>query len=169
MMFTLQYNQKFSELTEKEKQLLEIAKSSIAEFVENSSVINDINYATRDAHAKTYAVVTGTFRIEQQLPYHLNDFFEKDHYDIMIRYSNAHLKIKNGKKDIPAYGMSIKIKDNDRLIANYPLVNFPLFPLNSISTFLKLFTSLNQFLYKKYSKIFSLSYQILFYHLIIIL
>ncbi|WP_419868651.1 catalase family protein [Chryseobacterium sp. CT-SW4] len=161
MRSTLKYNQKFSELTEEEKKLLEAAKLSIAEYVEHSSAINDINYATRDAHAKTYAVVTGKFKVDKNLPYHLDRFFDKEQYDIIVRFSNAHLKIKKYKKDIPAYGMSVKIKDGDRVIANYPLVNFPLFPLNSVSTFLKLFTSLNKIFLKNYFKFFSFSLQIL--------
>jgi hypothetical protein len=46
------------------------------------------------------------------------------------------------------------------MIANYPLVNFPLFPINSVSVFLKLFTSVNRFFVKKWSS-FSLAMQIL--------
>jgi hypothetical protein len=51
-----------------------------------------------------------------------------------------------GKRDVPAYGFAVKINDEKgNVIANFPLVNFPLFPINSVSTFLKLFTSVNRF------------------------
>jgi len=49
-------------------------------------------------------------------------------------------------------GFAVKINDEKgNVIANFPLVNFPLFPINSVSTFLKLFTSVNRFFVKKWS------------------
>ena len=157
----LKYNKKFDKLTDEEKELLEINKKSITDFVEQSPSVSDVNYATRNAHAKTYAVVKGQFLIDKNVPKELQQFFDKEKYDLIIRFSNAHLKINKSKKDIPAYGFSVKIKDeNGDLIANYPLVNFPLFPINSVSVFLKLFTSVNRFFIKKWSS-FSLMMQII--------
>ncbi|WP_449399450.1 catalase [Chryseobacterium wanjuense] len=157
----VKYNKKYDKLTDEEKELLEISKNSITDFVEQSSSISDVHYATRNAHAKTYAVATGEFIIDKNVPEELQQFFDKEKYDLIIRFSNAHLKINKGEKDIPAYGFAVKIKDESGdLIANYPLVNFPLFPINSVSTFLKLFTSVNRFFVKKWSS-FSLVMQIL--------
>jgi hypothetical protein len=157
----LKYNKKYDKLTDEEKELLEINKKSIADFVEQSTSISDVNYATRNAHAKTYAVAKGELLIDKSVPEELQQFFDKEKYDLTIRFSNAHLKINKSKKDVPAYGFSVKIKDeNGDLLANYPLVNFPLFPINSVSTFLKLFTSVNRFFVKKWSS-FSLMIQIL--------
>ncbi|MDR6406068.1 MULTISPECIES: catalase [Chryseobacterium] len=157
----LKYNKKFDALTDEEKELLEINKKSIADFVEQSPSVSDVNYATRNAHAKTYAVSKGEFLIDKKVPEELQPFFDKEKYDLIIRFSNAHLKINRGKKDIPAYGFAVKIKDeNGDLIANFPLVNFPLFPINSVSTFLKLFTSVNRFFVKKWSS-FSLMLQVI--------
>lgn len=154
------YNKKYDKLTDEEKELLEISKNSITDFVEQSSSVSDVHYATRNAHAKTYAVAKGEFLIDKNVPEELQQFFDKEKYDLIIRFSNAHLKINKGKKDIPAYGFAVKIKDESGdLIANYPLVNFPLFPINSVSTFLKLFTSVNRFFVKKWSS-FSLMMQI---------
>ncbi|MFC3160870.1 catalase [Chryseobacterium arachidis] len=157
----IKYNKKYDKLTDEERELLEINKKSIADFVEQSTSISDIDYATRNAHAKTYAVAKGEFVIDKNVPEELQPFFDKEKYDLTIRFSNAHLKINKNKKDLPAYGFSVKIKDeNGNLLANYPLVNFPLFPINSVSTFLKLFTSVNRFYVKKWSS-FSLMIQIL--------
>jgi len=157
----LKYNKKFDQLSDEEKELLEINKKSITDFVEQSPSVSDVDYATRNAHAKTYAVAKGEFLIDPNIPDELKQFFDKEKFDLTIRFSNAHLKVKNSKKDIPAYGFSVKIKDeNAQLLANYPLVNFPLFPINSVSTFLKLFTSVNRFFIKKWSS-FSLMIQIL--------
>ncbi|WP_370900484.1 catalase [Chryseobacterium gossypii] len=157
----LKYNKKFDKLTEKEKELLEINKRSIADFVEQSPAISDVNYATRNAHAKTYAIAKGQFIIARDIPEDLQQFFDRESYDLIIRFSNAHLKIKNTVKDIPAYGFAVKIKDESGdTLANYPLVNFPLFPINSVSTFLKLFTSINRSFLKKWS-LFSVMAQML--------
>lgn len=161
MPIPLKYNKRYDQLTADEEKLLEINKKSISDFVEQSSATSDVNYATRNAHAKTYAVVKGKFLIAQNIPEELKPFFDQPAYDLTVRFSNAHLKITRGKKDIPAYGFAVKIKDEKgNLIANYPLVNFPLFPINSVSTFLKLFTSVNRFFVKKWS-LFSLLLQVL--------
>ncbi|PWW27150.1 MULTISPECIES: catalase [unclassified Chryseobacterium] len=158
----LKYNKKFDELNEEEKKLLEINKKTIADFVEQSSSISDVNYATRNAHAKTYAAAKGTFHIEPDIPESLQPFFDKEKFDLTIRFSNAQLKIKNAKKDIPAYGFAVQIKDESGgLLANYPLVNFPLFPMNSVSNFLKLFTAVNRFYTKKWSSLFTLLLQMI--------
>lgn len=157
----LRYNKNFEKLSYEEKQLLEETKKSIADFVEYSSTISDVNYATRNAHAKTYAVLKGVFIINTDIPQDLKSVFDSEQYEITARLSNAHLKINKSKKDIPAYGFAIKIKDDSgRTISNYPLVNFPLFPVNSVSVFLKLFTSLNRFFIKKWSHLFSVLKQI---------
>lgn len=156
----LKYNKKFDELNEEEKKLLEINKKTIADFVEQSSSISDVNYATRNAHAKTYAVAKGTFWIEPDIPESLQPYFDREKFNLTIRFSNAQLKIKNSKKDIPAYGFAVQIKDeNGGLLANYPLVNFPLFPINSVSTFLKLFTAINQLYMKQWRSLFPMFIQ----------
>lgn len=157
---SLQYNKKFDELNEEEKKLLEINKKSIADFVEQSSSISDTNYATRNAHAKTYAIAEGKFSVNKNIPQELIPFFDSEEFNLIIRLSNANLKINTTEKDIPAYGFAVKIKDdNGGQIANFPLVNFPLFPTNSVSQFLKLFTALNRFYIKKWNNIFSLTVQ----------
>ncbi len=147
------YHKKFDKLTEDEQKLLEINKKSIEEFVEQSVSISDTDHATRNAHAKTYAVVKGNFSTTTDFPEELQQLFNEKQWDIMVRFSNAHLKIT--KKDIPAYGLALKIMQQDgSTIANYPLVNFPLFPINSVSIFLKLFTSINKIFTKKWWYVF---------------
>ncbi len=157
----LKYNKNFEKLSYEERQLFEENKKSIADFVEQSSTLSDVNYATRNAHAKTYAVLKGEFVINPEMRSDLLYLFDKEKYNVIIRLSNAHLKITRNKKEIPAYGFSIKIKDDaDRTIANYPLVNFPLFPIDSVSKFLKLFTAINRFFTKKWGNTFQLIRQV---------
>lgn len=153
----LKYDKDFDKLSYEEKQLLEEAKKSIADFVECSSSISDVNYATRNAHAKTYAILKGEFIVSENIPENLKYIFDNDRYEIIIRLSNAHLKIKKSRKDFPSYGFAVKIKDESgRTISNYPLVNFPLLPINSVSAFLKLFICSNRFYTKKWTYFFPL-------------
>ena len=146
----LKYNSIYSQLSNEEEIIFEETKKSIADFVRHSSRISDVNYVTRNAHAKTYIALEGKFIPEQSAKSLLKDtFFEKE-YKIVVRLSNANLKIPKGINDLPAYGFAIKILDKEEnTMANYPLVNFPLFPINSVSRFLKLFTKINRFFIDK--------------------
>ena len=93
----LKYNKNFEKISYEEKQLLGEAKKSIADFVEYSSTISDVNYATRNAHAKTYAVLKGEFIINKDIPEDLKYVFDSEKYEIIARLSNAHLKINKSK------------------------------------------------------------------------
>lgn len=157
MLNPLKYNRNFDKLSYDEKILLDEAKQSIADFVESSPEISDVNFATRNAHAKTHSVLQGVLEINPDLCPDIKYLFDKDQFDIIARVSNANMKISKKQKQIPAYGFAFKIKDDaGRTIANYPLVNFPLFPVNSPSVFLKLFTNINRFYLKKIRTFFPL-------------
>lgn len=153
----LKYNKNFDKLSDDEKILFDEAKKSIEDFVEKSVEISDVNHATRNVHAKTHSILQGEFIINPDLSEDLKYIFDKEKYEIIARISNANFKINRGQKDFPAYGFAFKIKDDaGRTIANYPLVNFPLFPINSVSVLLKLFTNINRFYLKKIKSLFPL-------------
>lgn len=145
----LKYNQEFDKLSGKEKFLLYKCQKSVEAFIKNSSNISNTNYATRGAHAKSYAVLQGKFQVLDNLPEYISNVFKEKQYEVLVRLSNANLVINRTGKDIPAYGFSLKIKDVDGKNANFPLVNFPLFPIKSVSKFLKFFTAVNTFLVTK--------------------
>lgn len=138
----LRYNSEYDALHPKEKKLLEKLTVSIREFVLKSPTISKVFYKTRDAHATTYNVLEGKFMLHENSE-HLSIFPEKI-MDVTLRISNAHLKIVKGKW-IPAYGFSLKLKHGAQTVANFPLVNFPLFPFNNVTKFLRLFTAINQY------------------------
>ena len=153
------YHKNLDQLTYEEKILLEENKKSIQDFVEHSSAISNVNHSTRNAHAKTYAVLGGVFKIDKNIPEHIKEILDRKEYAVTVRLSNAHLKIT--KEDVPAYGFAIKIKDEaSRTIANFPLVNFPVFPIRSVSHFLKLFTAANRFFISKRKGFFPLLKQV---------
>lgn len=139
----IKYTSDLDSLTSKEFKLLEKACTAIKHFVSKSDKINNVSHKTRDAHVTAYSTLKGTFFANENLEkYHI---FPKQKLDCLIRISNAHMKLVSQKRTIPAYGFSVKISDEKQTIANFPLVNFPLFPINNVSQFLKIFISINRF------------------------
>jgi len=143
MISRLKYDPKLDSLTEKELKFLDKASDSILKFVQKSPKINKSDLATRDAHATTYSLVKGSFQVYNE--FEKKDIFPTEKMDCIIRISHAHMKLMSQKKTIPAYGFSVKIYNDERTIANFPMVNFPLFPIVNISRFLKLFISINNY------------------------
>lgn len=143
MISRLKYNPELDYLTEKELKLLDEASESIRKFVKKSPKINRSDFAPRDAHATTYSVVKGSFRVDDD--FDGKAIFPSEKLNCIIRISHAHMKLISQRKTIPGYGFSVKISDNEKTIANFPMVNFPLFPIINVSRFLKLFISINEY------------------------
>lgn len=137
----VKYTPDLDYLNKRELGLLKNACSSIKNFVFKSNKINKTDYKTRDAHVTPYSSLRGTFLSYDN--FEEKDFFPSKEIDCIIRISNAHVKRVTLNRTLPAYGFSIKLSSNGSTVLNLPLVNFPLFPINSISVFLKIFTSVN--------------------------
>lgn len=145
----LKYTPEFDKLTDDEQFLLQKCLKSVEDFVRSSKKINKTDYATRDAHSKTYAVLQGNLEMDKNLPEIVSEVFSQENYEVLVRLSHANPVISHSKKENPAFGFALKIKDFEGNDANFPLANFPLFPMKSVSGFLKFFTSLNTFLVTK--------------------
>ena len=139
----LKYDPDLDLLNNNEKELLKKACDAIENFVSRSEKINKIGYKTRDAHVTPYSSLRGTFSAYNNFEEHA--IFPVKNLDCIIRISNAHMKLVSQKKTVPAYGFSVKISDAEDTVLNLPLVNFPLFPIDRVSSFLKIFTSINYF------------------------
>lgn len=138
----LTYTPDLDALSAEEHIFLDRLEPAVREFVRESPQLNNIPYRTRDAHATTYAVLKGKFIVNENFEEH--DVFPSKIMDALLRISNANMKIIKGKS-LPAYGFSLKLEHMGKTTANFPLVNFPLFPFNNVKTFLKLFKALNKF------------------------
>ena len=145
----LKYTSDLDQLSTTEENDLAKAIRSVEKFIESSSKISDVNYATRDAHAKTYATAKGTLTLSNNLPEFITELFDQKQYELLARFSNGNLIINKKGRDAPLYGFSLKIKNIKGHEANFPLVNFPLFPTNSPSVFLNFFRAVNTFLVTK--------------------
>lgn len=138
----LTYTPEMDALSTEEHALLSKLDLSVRKFVRKSPAISNVPYRTRDAHATTYAILKGKFVVNENFSEH--GVFPSKVMDALLRISNANMKIVKGKS-LPAYGFSLKLEHMGQTTANFPLVNFPLFPFNNVKTFLKLFTALNEF------------------------
>lgn len=139
----LPYDFKYNQLSAEEEALLKDALSSVEFFIKRSKKISDVNYATRDAHAKSYAYIKAVF--EPSNDEAIKEFFSQESYESLVRLSHANLKISKSDKQLPVFGFALKIILAESKEVNYPLVNFPVFPTDSVKGFLNLFIKINQF------------------------
>lgn len=140
------FSEDFNKLSEKEMQLTEQAASLTKKFVEVSAKYSGTNRRTRGAHAKRYAEIHGTLKINGVADANFKGIFKQKDYTAVIRFSNASMKADDTKDASPAYGLAIKLLNfEDGKEFNLPLVNFPVFPTNSVSRFLELFIALNRY------------------------
>ncbi len=112
----LKYTSDLDQLSTTEENDLAKAIRSVEKFIESSSKISDVNYATRDAHAKTYATAKGTLTLSNNLPEFITELFDQKQYELLARFSNGNLVINKKGRDAPLYGFSLKIKKVMRLI-----------------------------------------------------
>jgi len=138
----LKYTPEFDQLTTKEHFLLDKLTDAIRNFVRKTPEINRLPYKTRDAHATTYDILQGKFLVDEAFKQY--SLFPDTVLDATLRISNAHMKIVK-RNALPAYGFSLKLMHDGQTTANFPLVNFPLFPFDNVSNFLKLFIALNNY------------------------
>lgn len=139
----LLFRKSYNKLSRKERKLLEEGIPYVKEFVKKSKSISKVPYATRDAHAKSYAYLKGRFVPEPNSVFH--HLFDQNSYEALARFSHAHLKIIKTDKQLPIYGLAVKMKSKSLDEINYPMVNFPVFITDSVSNFLKLFNDINQY------------------------
>ncbi len=143
MSIPLTYHPKYNQLSAEEETLLQKALTFVKNFVKKSENISDVRYATRNAHAKTYAYVRAKFIPSNEKD--VTEIFTSESYDTLIRFSHANLKVAKSDKQFPIFGFALKIRYTESKEVNIPLVNFPVFPTDSVKGFLKLFIKINQF------------------------
>lgn len=146
------YSTSFDALTELETALLLQATKSSAEVVKASKIYN--GRLTRNFHAKSYAGIRGNLRITDFI---LGDYHLPENCIATVRFSNASSFINEDKKDIPAYGFSLRLENEEGFLANFPLVNFPVFPTSNCEKFLELVVAINQYIIKNADKKLPLS------------
>ena len=139
----LVFSESYNTLSNSETRLLEKTLKEVDKFILKSREISKVSYATRDAHSLSLGYISGEFNPSKFIT--VKEIFPNENYPVLVRFSHAPLKISQlESKKIPAYGLALKI-DIGENEANFPLVNFPVFVTNSVTTFLRLFSNLNRF------------------------
>lgn len=140
------FSEKYSSLTSEESALVDKACGEVEKYVKCTAKLNGISHRTRDVHAKSYGEVYGTLQIAQSGDRYLKEIFNQSEYRTILRISNVTMVKEEGKDRLPVYGLALKILNvADNHDVNLPLANFPVFPTNSVSKFLKLFIRINRF------------------------
>lgn len=137
----LVYHKKYNELSPKENRLLNVLTKAIKSFVSISPKLNKKQIKTRDVHATTYSVLKGKLFIDST--FEKLNIFPSSEMEVIARLSNAQMKIVKGY-NLPAFGFALKLRNKDEDFANFPLVNFPLFPFTNITHFLNVFIETNK-------------------------
>ena len=82
----LKYTPDLDQLSPTENTDLAKAMTSVEKFIKSSSKISDVNYATRDAHSKTYATAKGVLKISDDLPQFITEVFQEKEYELLADF-----------------------------------------------------------------------------------
>lgn len=140
------FSEKYSRLTEEENALVLEACRALEKYVKRTPKANRKKFRNRDVHAKSYGEVFGTFRITGTADPYLKEVFSEKEYRTILRVSHVGMVADDTKDAVPAYGIAVKLMNvAEGLDVNLPLANFPIFPTNSVSKFLRLFIRINRY------------------------
>lgn len=157
------YNPKYIELTPEDERNIRAITDDIKNYIESSNKISQVDYHTRDAHAKGYCVLEAKFEILDNLPaeYAQGLYAKAGIHDAVIRFSNGAPLVAADRKLGFAQGLAIKIFDvpgkklatdeEDSTTFDFNLVNHPVFFCNRIEDYAyisKLFLGLPAYLEK---------------------
>ena len=143
----IKYSPKYDTLSDEETTLLEEAANTSANVVRHSAQLN--GKTTRNFHAKAYAGIRGVFKLNES---HLSNLHIPNDCNVLVRFSNASSFINQDKKDMPAYGFSLRLENSEGFTANFPLANFPVFVTSNCEKFLKLVIAVNNFIVESAEK-----------------
>lgn len=154
----LYYAPEMDRLTPEEQELLDKDIKLTEKAVRLSAKVNGKRYATRNAHAKSFGFVRGTFFPVKNKAGDFSELLQGNNLGVIIRYSHPNFfTFKNGP-EYPLYGCSVKIYNkNVPVSAKFPLVNLPVFITNSVSKFLNVHINANKFFISR-GKPFGLSF-----------
>lgn len=140
----LRYSPKFDELTMEEENLLAEDVQLVEKAVTVSHKLNRKKITTRNAHAKAFGFVRGSFIPVENEAADFSELLGGEDLGVIIRYSHPNFFVTKGGGEYPLYGCSVKIFNRDRPVsARFPLVNLPVFITNSVSKFLKIHIKAN--------------------------
>ncbi|HCN17522.1 MULTISPECIES: catalase family protein [Psychrobacter] len=154
------YDPKYIKLTAEDEQNIRKINEDIKNYIGKSDKVSNVNYHTRDAHAKGYCALKAKFEILDDLPreYAQGLYAESGIHDAVIRFSNGSAHVLADRKLGLAQGLAIKVFDvpgkklapgeEDSTTFDFNLVNHPVFFCNRIEDYTyisKLFLELPEY------------------------
>ncbi|MFZ3144088.1 catalase family protein [Psychrobacter glacincola] len=154
------YDAKYIQLTAKDEQNIRTITDDIKSYITRSDKVSDVNYHTRDAHAKGYCALKAKFEILDNIPkeYAQGLYAKSGIHDAVIRFSNGASRVSPDRKLGLAQGLAIKVFDvpgeklapgeEDSTTFDFNLINHPVFFCNRIEDYAyisKLFLELPEY------------------------
>ena len=141
------YDAKYIQLTAKDEQNIRTITDDIKSYITRSDKVSDVNYHTRDAHAKGYCALKAKFEILDNIPkeYAQGLYATSGIHDAVIRFSNGASRVSPDRKLGLAQGLAIKVFDvpgeklapgeEDSTTFDFNLINHPVFFCNRIEDY----------------------------------
>lgn len=157
------YEAKYIQLSAADERNIRTITDDIKNYIASSNKVSNVNYHTRDAHAKGYCALKAKFEIVDNLPteYAQGLYAKSGIHDAVIRFSNGAPFIAADRKLGMAQGLAIKVFDvpgeklapgeEDSTTFDFNLVNYPVFFCNTIEDYTyisKLFLELPKYIEK---------------------
>lgn len=154
------YTPEYIEITAEDERNIRTITDDIKSYIARSDKVSDINYHTRDAHAKGYCALKAKFEILDNLPkeYAQGFYAQSGIHDAVIRFSNGASRVSPDRKLGLAQGLAIKVFDvpgeklapgeEDSTTFDFNLINHPVFFCNRIEDYAyisKLFLELPEY------------------------
>lgn len=141
------YDAKYIQLSAEDERNIRTITDDIKSYIARSDKASNIDYHTRDAHAKGYCALKAKFEILDNLPAeYAQGFYAKSGiHDAVIRFSNGASRVSPDRKLGLAQGLAIKVFDvageklapgeEDSTNFDFNLINHPVFFCNRIEDY----------------------------------
>ena len=141
------YDAKFIQLSAQDKANIKAITDSIKHYVSRSNEVSDINYHTRDAHAKGYCALKAKFEVLDNLPIEFAQglYAKAGSHDAVIRFSNGAPLVAADRRLGLAQGLAIKVFDvpgqklapgeENSTTFDFNLINHPVFFCNRVQDY----------------------------------
>ena len=141
------YDAKYIQLSAEDERNIRTITDDIKNYIARSDKASNIDYHTRDAHAKGYCALKAKFEILDNLPAeYAQGFYAKSGiHDAVIRFSNGASRVSPDRKLGLAQGLAIKVFDvageklapgeEDSTNFDFNLINHPVFFCNRIEDY----------------------------------
>lgn len=141
------FDSKYIELTAQDERDIRTITDDIKSYIARSDKASNVDYHTRDAHAKGYCALKAKFEILEDIPAeYAQGLYEKSGiHDAVIRFSNGSSRVFADRKLGFAQGLAIKVFDvpgeklapgeEDSTTFDFNLINHPVFFCNRIQEY----------------------------------